>query len=52
LVRWDQARFAKSLEILVRAIGIYLTVFVSEEQAEAWILEHAKDTQPVEEFAN
>ena len=52
VVRWDQTRFAKSLEMLVRTVGIYLTVFVSEEQAEAWILENAKDTQPAEEFAN
>ena len=52
VVRWDQARFAKSLEMLVRTVGIYLTVFVSEEQAEAWILENAKATQLVEEFAN
>jgi hypothetical protein len=52
VVRWDQARFAKSLEMLVRTVGIYLTVFVSDEQAEAWILENTKDPQLVEEFAN
>jgi hypothetical protein len=52
VVRWDQTWFAKSLEMLVRNVGVYLTVFVSEEQAEAWILENAKDPQPVEEFAN
>ncbi len=52
VVRWDQTRFAKSLEMLVRTVGIYLTVFVSEEQAGAWILENAKVPQPVEEFAN
>ena len=53
VIRWDQSRFAKSLEMLVRTVGIYLTVFVSKEQAEAWILENATaTTPPVEEFAN
>ena len=37
VIRWDQSRFAKLLEILVRCVGTYLTVFVSEEWAEAWI---------------
>ncbi len=37
VIRWDQSRFAKLLEMLVRSVGVYLTVFVSEEQAEAWI---------------
>ena len=52
VVRWDQTRFAKSLEMLVRTVGIYLSVFVSEEQAEAWILEKARPMQLVEEFAD
>jgi hypothetical protein len=38
VVRWDQSRFAKLLEMLVRTFGMWLTVFVSEEQAEAWVL--------------
>jgi hypothetical protein len=38
VVWWDQSRFAKLLETLVRSVGMYLTVFVSEEQAEAWLL--------------
>jgi hypothetical protein len=37
VVQWGQCRFAKLLEMLVRTVGIYLTVFVSEEQAEAWV---------------
>lgn len=37
VVQWEQSRFANLLEMLVRDVGIYLTVFVSEEQAEAWI---------------
>src|SRR5208337_4891066 len=36
VVRWDQSRLAKLLEMLVRSVGTCLTVFVSEEQAEAW----------------
>ncbi len=43
VVRWDQSRFAKLLETLVRSVGMYLTVFVSEEQAEAWILGDSQD---------
>src|SRR5271157_1641754 len=39
VVRWDQSRLAKLLEMLVRTLGMWLTVFVSEEQAEAWVLE-------------
>ena len=42
VVRWDQSRLAKLLEMLVRSVGIYLTVFVSEERAEAWILEESQ----------
>ena len=51
VIRWDQARFAKLLEMLVRTVGLYLTAFVSGQQAEAWILEEAKSRQPLEEFA-
>jgi hypothetical protein len=51
VIRWDQSRFAKSLETLVRTLGMWLTVFVSEEQAEAWILEGTQDEQAVEAFA-
>lgn len=51
VVRWDQTRFAKSLEMLVRTVGIYLTVFVSEEQAEAWIGEEARKEDAVKAFA-
>lgn len=40
VIRWEQSRFAKMLEVLVRSVGVYLTVFVSEEQAEAWIAEN------------
>ncbi|MGO8764484.1 MAG: hypothetical protein ACLQSR_05025 [Limisphaerales bacterium] len=48
LIRWDQARPAKLLEMLVRSFGMYLTVFVSEEQAEAWVLENSPRKQPEE----
>ena len=51
VVRWDQSRFAKLLEMLVRTLGMGLTVFVSEEQAEAWVLEGTQDEQAVEVFA-
>ena len=51
VVRWDQSRLAKSLEMLVRTLGMWLTVFVSEEQAEAWVLEGTPDEQAVEAFA-
>lgn len=37
VVNWGQCRLAKLLEMLVRNVGMYLTVFVSEEQAEAWV---------------
>ena len=43
VVRWDQSRLAKLLEMLVRSVGLYLTVFVSGEQAEAWILGDSQD---------
>jgi hypothetical protein len=45
VVRWDQSRLAKLLETLVRSVGTCLTVFVSEEMAEAWILENSKEPQ-------
>jgi len=43
VVRWDQSKLAKLLETLVRSVGMYLTVFVSGEQAEAWILADSQD---------
>ena len=46
LVGWEQSTFAKLLETLVRSVGVYLTVFVSEEMAEAWIVETSKKPQP------
>ena len=39
VVRWDQSTHAKLFETLLRSVGVYLTVFVSEEQAKAWVLE-------------
>ncbi|MGB7768213.1 MAG: STAS/SEC14 domain-containing protein [Verrucomicrobiia bacterium] len=51
VVRWDQTRFAKSLEMLVRTVGIYLTVFVSEEQAEAWVGQGSQFEHTVKAFA-
>jgi hypothetical protein len=51
VVRWDQSRLAKSLEMLVRTLGMWLTVFVSEEQGEAWVLKGTQDAQAVESFA-
>ena len=51
VIRWDQSRLAKLLEMLVRTLGMWLTVFVSEEQAEAWVLEGTQDEQAVEAFA-
>ena len=51
VVRWDQSRLAKSLEMLVRTLGMWLMVFVSEEQAEAWVLEGTRDEQAVEALA-
>jgi hypothetical protein len=43
LIRWDQSQFAKLLEMLVRSVGIYLTVFVSEGQAEAWLIGESRE---------
>jgi hypothetical protein len=37
VVRWEQSTFGKLLEVLVRSVGIYLTVFISEQQAKAWV---------------
>ena len=51
-VRWDQTWFAKSLEMLVRNVGVYLTVYVSKEQAEAWILDGTSGKEKVQVFAN
>ena len=51
VVRWDQSKLAKLLEMMVRTLGMWLTVFVSEEQAEAWILEGTQNEQTVEAFA-
>lgn len=44
VVRWDQSTPAKLLEALLRCVGVYLTVFVSEEMAEAWIVGNSKKT--------
>ncbi|HEX9047538.1 MAG TPA: hypothetical protein VF988_10970 [Verrucomicrobiae bacterium] len=41
VIRWDHQKSAALLEMLVRCVGIYLTVFVSQDLAEAWILENA-----------
>ena len=38
VVRWDQSTHAKLLETLLRSVGVYLTVFVSNKKAEAWIV--------------
>ena len=51
VVRWDESRSAKSVEMLVRTLGMWLTVFVSEAQGEAWVLEGTQDEQAVEAFA-
>jgi hypothetical protein len=50
VVRWDQSMLAKSLEMLVRTFGMWLTVFVNEERAEAWVLEGTQDEQTIEAF--
>ena len=50
VARWDQSRFAKLLEMLVRSVGTYLTVFVSEEQAEAWVLGEIQDKHQLPGF--
>jgi len=50
VIRWDQSRLAKSLEMLVRTLGMWVTVFVSEEQAEAWVLEGTRNERAAEAF--
>jgi ABC-type transporter Mla MlaB component len=47
VVRWDQSTLAKLLETLLRSVGVYLTVFVSEEMAEAWIVENSQNTSTI-----
>jgi hypothetical protein len=44
VVRWDQSTRAKLLETLLRNVGVCLTVFVSKEMAEAWIVEDSQKT--------
>ncbi len=51
VVRWDQSMLAKLLEMLVRSVGMWLTVFVSGELAEVWVLEGTQDEPAVEAFA-
>lgn len=51
VIRWDQSIFAKSLEMLIRTVGIYLTVFVSNEQAEAWVMSEPPGKQLVKQCA-
>jgi hypothetical protein len=50
MVRWDQSGFANLFEVLLRNVGIYLTAFVTEEQAEAWLLEESPDGRPLPTF--
>ena len=47
VVRWDQSTLAKLLETLLRSVGVYLTVFVSEEMAEAWIVKNSQNISTV-----
>ena len=47
VVRWDQSTLAKLLETLLRSVGVYLTVFVSDEMAEAWIAEDSQKTPAI-----
>jgi hypothetical protein len=51
VVRWDQSKVAKLFEMLIRTVGVWLTVFVSEEQAEAWVLEGTQYEETVKAFA-
>ena len=51
VVRWEQSRWAKSLEMLLRTLGMWLTVFVSQAQGEAWVLEGTLEERAVEAFA-
>jgi len=39
VVRWEQSTPAKLLENWLRSVGVNMTVFVSEQVAETWILE-------------
>jgi len=39
VVRWEQSTLAKLLENWLRSVGVNMTVFVSEQVAETWILE-------------
>jgi len=50
VARWDQSNFAKLLEMLVRCVGVYLTVFINEEQAETWIRATSPDQLPQPSF--
>lgn len=52
VIRWDQAGFAKSLEMLSRTVGMYLTVFVSNEQAEAWVMAGLPEQHILKEFVD
>ena len=52
VVRWDQSRLAKPLEMLVRTFGMWLTVFVSVDQAEAWVLDGTQNEQTVEAWSH
>ena len=52
VIGWDHAKFATLLEMLVRTVGIYLTAFVSEIQAEAWICEESRSSHAMQEFAH
>ena len=52
VVRRDQSRSAKSVEMLVRTLGMWLTVFVSEARGEAWVSEGTQDEQTVEALSH
>jgi hypothetical protein len=39
VVRWDQSTLSKVLEGMLRSVGVYLTVFVSEAMAKVWLVE-------------
>jgi len=46
VVRWDQSTLAKLLEVLMRSVGIYLTVFATEERARAWMAGPSSERLP------
>lgn len=46
LVRWEQSRLAKFLELLVRTVGVNLTVFLTQDRAMAWILGGSRQAPP------